>query len=144
MKVAAKKQTLKNVTDYITDVICKRADSGYNYGVILIPEGLIDFIPEVYTTILRSICSLSLCCCFFFSERFFFFLFNIVVMYLQVQQLISELNEILAHDVVDEAGAWKKKLGAQSLQLFDFLPQAIQAQLLLERDPHGNVQVMFR
>ncbi|KAL8467644.1 hypothetical protein ACS0TY_031044 [Phlomoides rotata] len=103
-EVAAKKQTLKNVTDYITDVICKRADSGYNYGVILIPEGLIDFIPEV-------------------------------------QQLISELNEILAHDVVDEAGAWKKKLGSQSLQLFDFLPQAIQAQLLLERDPHGNVQV---
>lgn len=47
MKVAAKKQTLKNVTDYITDVICKRAERGYNYGVILIPEGLIDFIPEV-------------------------------------------------------------------------------------------------
>lgn len=48
MKVAAKKQTLKNVTDYITDVICKRAENGYNYGVILVPEGLIDFIPEVY------------------------------------------------------------------------------------------------
>ena len=47
MQVAAKKQTLKNVTDYITDIICKRAELGYNYGVILIPEGLIDFIPEV-------------------------------------------------------------------------------------------------
>ncbi|KAL1560055.1 diphosphate--fructose-6-phosphate 1-phosphotransferase [Salvia divinorum] len=62
LQVAAKKQTLKNVTDYIADVICKRAKLGYNYGVILIPEGLIDFIPEV-------------------------------------QQLISELNEILAHDI---------------------------------------------
>ncbi|KAG6392360.1 hypothetical protein SASPL_146577 [Salvia splendens] len=103
-EVAAKKQTLKNVTDYIADVICKRAEFGYNYGVILIPEGLIDFIPEV-------------------------------------QQLISELNEILAHDVVDEAGIWKKKLTPQSLELFDFLPQAIQEQLMLERDPHGNVQV---
>lgn len=48
MKVASTKQTLKNVTDYITDVICKRAERGHNYGVIHIPEGLIDFIPEVY------------------------------------------------------------------------------------------------
>ncbi|XP_065623159.1 pyrophosphate--fructose 6-phosphate 1-phosphotransferase subunit beta [Quercus suber] len=103
-EVAAKKLTLKNVTDYIVDVISKRSGLGYNYGVILIPEGLIDFIPEV-------------------------------------QHLISELNEILAHDVVDEGGLWKKKLANQSLQLFEFLPEAIQEQLLLERDPHGNVQV---
>ncbi|KAJ4980672.1 hypothetical protein NE237_031509 [Protea cynaroides] len=103
-EVAANKQTLKSVTDYITDVICKRAELGYNYGVILIPEGLIDFIPEV-------------------------------------QQLISELNEILAHDVVDEDGQWKNKLRNQSQQLFEFLPEAIQEQLMLERDPHGNVQV---
>ncbi|KAK8474055.1 hypothetical protein V6N13_078376 [Hibiscus sabdariffa] len=103
-EVAANKLTLKNVTDYMVDVICKRAELGYNYGVILIPEGLIDFIPEV-------------------------------------QQLIAELNEILAHDTVDEDGLWKKKLTDQSLKLFDFLPQAIQEQLMLERDPHGNVQV---
>ncbi|XP_074575811.1 LOW QUALITY PROTEIN: pyrophosphate--fructose 6-phosphate 1-phosphotransferase subunit beta-like [Curcuma longa] len=103
-EVAAKKQTLKNVTDYITDIICKRAELGYNYGVILIPEGLIDFIPEV-------------------------------------QQLIAELNEILAHDVVDAEGLWKNKLQQQSKVLFEFLPQQIQEQLLLERDPHGNVQV---
>ncbi|KAK8524309.1 hypothetical protein V6N13_015336 [Hibiscus sabdariffa] len=103
-EVAAKKQTLKNVTDYMVDVICKRAELGFNYGVILIPEGLIDFIPEV-------------------------------------QQLIAELNEILAHDIVDENGLWKKKLTEQSLKLFDFLPPAIQEQLMLERDPHGNVQV---
>ena len=47
LQVAAKKQTLRTVTDYITDIICKRSEIGYNYGVILIPEGLIDFIPEV-------------------------------------------------------------------------------------------------
>lgn len=103
-EVAAKQLTLKNVTDYIVDIICKRSDLGYNYGVILVPEGLIDFIPEV-------------------------------------QYLIAELNEILAHDVVDEDGLWKKKLTNQSLQLFEFLPPAIQEQLMLERDPHGNVQV---
>uniref|UniRef100_A0A6N2KWX5 Pyrophosphate--fructose 6-phosphate 1-phosphotransferase subunit beta n=1 Tax=Salix viminalis TaxID=40686 RepID=A0A6N2KWX5_SALVM len=108
-EVAAKQLTLKNVTDYIVDIICKRSDLGYNYGVILVPEGLIDFIPEA---------------------GFFF-----------VQHLIAELNEILAHAVVDEDGLWKKKLTNQSLQLFEFLPPAIQEQLMLERDPHGNVQV---
>ncbi|XP_074299293.1 pyrophosphate--fructose 6-phosphate 1-phosphotransferase subunit beta 1-like [Silene latifolia] len=101
-KVYAKKQTLKNVTDYITDIVCKRSKLGFNYGVVLVPEGLIDFIPEV-------------------------------------QQLIAELNEILASGVVDEGGEWKKKLKEQSRQLFEILPQAIRDQLLLERDPHGNV-----
>ena len=67
--------------------------------------------------------------------------FILFLWHLQVQQLISELNEILANDVVDEGGLWKKKLSNQSLQLFEFLPEAIQEQLLLERDPHGNVQV---
>ncbi|KAI9169048.1 hypothetical protein LWI28_006172 [Acer negundo] len=103
MKVAAKKQTLKNVTYYITDIICKRSELGYNYGVVLIPEGLIDFIPKV-------------------------------------QQLIAELNEILALGIVDEAGTWKKKLRSQSRELFELFPKAIQEQFLLERDPHGNVQ----
>ncbi|XVE72436.1 hypothetical protein DITRI_Ditri11bG0039400 [Diplodiscus trichospermus] len=103
-EVAAKKLTMKNVTKYIADIICKRQELGFNFGVILLPEGLIDFIPEV-------------------------------------KQLIAELNEILALDVVDEAGMWKRKLRSQSQELFEFLPQAIQEQLLLERDPHGNVQV---
>jgi pyrophosphate--fructose-6-phosphate 1-phosphotransferase len=66
---------------------------------------------------------------------------DIILSLLQVQKLIAELNEILAHDVVDEAGAWKSKLQPESRQLFDFLPNTIQEQLLLERDPHGNVQV---
>lgn len=103
-EVASKKETLKNVTDYIADVVCKRGELGYNYGVILVPEGLIDFIPEV-------------------------------------QHLIAELNEILANGVVDEGGLWKKKLAPQTLELFELLPPAIQDQLMLERDPHGNVQV---
>jgi pyrophosphate--fructose-6-phosphate 1-phosphotransferase len=47
------------VTGYITDVIVKRAESGKNYGVILIPEGLIDFIPEVRTYIGFFECNLN-------------------------------------------------------------------------------------
>ncbi|XP_071739900.1 pyrophosphate--fructose 6-phosphate 1-phosphotransferase subunit beta-like [Rutidosis leptorrhynchoides] len=103
-EVAEQKQTLKSVTDYITNIICNRAEAGYNYVIIVIPEGLINFI-------------------------------------LEVQQLIAELNEILAHDVVDQEGEWKKKLRSQSHDLFETLPKAIQEQLLLERDPHGIVQV---
>lgn len=60
-----------------------------------------------------------------------------------MQHLIAELNEILAHEVVDEGGVWKQKLAPQSLQLFEILPPAIQEQLMLERDPHGNVQVFI-
>ncbi|KAK9024920.1 hypothetical protein V6N11_064826 [Hibiscus sabdariffa] len=56
--------------------------------------------------------------------------------------VIAELNEIRAHDSIDEDGQWKKKLIDQSLKPFEFLPQAIQEQLLLERDPQENVQAV--
>ncbi|KAK2649056.1 hypothetical protein Ddye_016545 [Dipteronia dyeriana] len=55
----------------------------------------------------------------------------------EVLQLGEELNEILAHDIVDEAGTWKKKLRIQSQELFELFPKAIQKQLLLERDHKG-------
>lgn len=143
-QVAAKKQTLKNVTDYITDVICKRSKFGYNYGVILIPEGLIDFIPEVPPCFFRGLLSylhvltLSTFCVIILFHNWFSSPLSF-----QVQKLIAELNEILAHDTVDEAGIWKNKLEPESKELFEFLPPAIQEQLMLERDPHGNVQVSY-
>jgi len=74
-------------------------------------------------------------------ETYLYTHFYMPLFYLQVQHLIAELNEILAHETVDEGGLWKKKLTDQSFKLFEFLPQAIQEQLMLERDPHGNVQV---
>lgn len=103
-EVHAQKKTLRQVTNSIADVVCKRAQLGKNYGVVLIPEGLIDFIPEI-------------------------------------QHLISELNELLASTGCDEQGHWKNKLTPACRALFDSLPHNIQEELLLERDPHGNVQV---
>ncbi|GBG70494.1 hypothetical protein CBR_g6623 [Chara braunii] len=103
-EVVAKKMTLKEVKLYVQDVVVKRAAAGRNYGVVLIPEGLIDFVPEI------SI-------------------------------LIAELNDILAKTTVDKEGEWKKDLTAASRSVFEILPPTIQEQLLLERDPHGNVQV---
>ena len=46
-EVAAKKETLSKITKEVADVICRRSEIGKNYGVILVPEGLIEFIPEV-------------------------------------------------------------------------------------------------
>ncbi|CAI5477384.1 unnamed protein product [Closterium sp. Yama58-4] len=105
-EVFEKKMTLGQVTNHIADVICQRAEAGKNFGVVLIPEGLIDFIPEI-------------------------------------NELIAQLNEILAKAAVDAEGMyeWKEGLQPNTRTLFDSLPKEIQDQLLLERDPHGNVQV---
>ena len=46
-EVAAKQMTLVQITDYVADIIVKRTERGKNYGVILVPEGLIEFIPEM-------------------------------------------------------------------------------------------------
>ena len=47
-EVAAKRMTLLQVVNKIADVICQRAEKGLNYGVVLIPEGLIKAISEFY------------------------------------------------------------------------------------------------
>lgn len=103
-EVHAQKKTLRQVTNSIADVVCRRAGLGKHYGVILIPEGLIDFIPEI-------------------------------------ESLIADLNDLLATQGCDPQGHWKSKLKPACRALFDSLPRNIQEELLLERDPHGNVQV---
>ena len=50
-EVEAKKQSLESIVDYITDIVVKRSQAGKNFGVALIPEGLIEFIPEMKTMI---------------------------------------------------------------------------------------------
>ncbi len=113
-EVAAKKMSLAQITNYIADSVEKRAANGNNFGVAIIPEGIVEFVPE-------------------FSK------------------LIAEINELLAGSKTEEFNAlpnWDAKynfikagLSAESFAVFDILPQGIQQQLFLERDPHGNVQV---
>lgn len=106
-EVEAKRQTLQELVATLIEVIIKRAEEGKNYGVVLIPEGLVEFIP-------------------------------------QMNQLISEINKIVAGLNVDPEQLRSiiyEKLSETSKALFDFLPAEIANQLLLDRDPHGNVQV---
>ncbi|MDD5797238.1 MAG: diphosphate--fructose-6-phosphate 1-phosphotransferase [Clostridiaceae bacterium] len=113
-EVKAKKQSLSEIADYIADAVEKRAADGNNFGVVVIPEGVVEFVPE-------------------FSA------------------LISEINELLAGSKADAFNAlesWAEKyafiekgLSKEAMEVFAILPQAIQQQLFLERDPHGNVQV---
>ena len=113
-EVAAKKMSLSAIADYIADSVEARAAKGMNFGIAVIPEGVVEFVPE----------------------------FSV---------LIQEINELLAGSKADEFNAlpsWEAKyafiekgLTKESMEVFAILPQAIQQQLFLERDPHGNVQV---
>ena len=113
-EVAAKKMSLAQITDYIADSVANRAAKGWNFGVAIIPEGIVEFVPE----------------------------FSV---------LIAEINELLAGakaDAFNALASWEEKynfikagLSEASFAVFAILPQTIQQQLFLERDPHGNVQV---
>ena len=113
-EVSEKKMSLSQIADYIADSVEARAAKGMNFGVAIIPEGVVEFVPE-------------------FSA------------------LIAEINELLAGSKAETFNAlpnWKEKyafiengLSKEAMSVFAILPEGIQQQLFLERDPHGNVQV---
>ncbi|MBO4919302.1 MAG: diphosphate--fructose-6-phosphate 1-phosphotransferase [Erysipelotrichaceae bacterium] len=113
-EVAAKKMSRSAIADYITDAVAERGNNGMNFGVAIIPEGIVEFVPE----------------------------FSV---------LIAEINELLAGEKAEEFNAlssWKERyafiekgLTKESMDVFAILPESIQQQLFMERDPHGNVQV---
>ncbi len=100
-EVLAKKSSLSDVVKEVAHCVEQRAHMGKNYGIVLIPEGLIEFIPEM-------------------------------------KELIASLNALLAEYSAEESVS---KLEKSQKATFELLPEGIQKQLLLDRDPHGNVQV---
>ncbi|MBN2806751.1 MAG: diphosphate--fructose-6-phosphate 1-phosphotransferase [Prolixibacteraceae bacterium] len=114
-EVAAKKQTLSEIVEYIADVVSKRAENGENFGVALIPEGVIEFIPEMKILI---------------SE-----LNELLAEGTHTAQAFSHVKKSHRVDWVAE------KLSPASSVVFRSLPDGIASQLTLDRDPHGNVQV---
>ncbi len=112
-EVEAKNMTLDEVVTYIADNVAARAANNENFGTVLIPEGLVEFIPAM-------------------------------------KKLIGELNDLLAHHEAEvnviETNKEKRdfvaaKLSADVAEVFKSLPNNFANQLMLDRDPHGNVQV---
>ena len=112
-EVEANHYSLDAIIDIICGSIVKRAENGSNFGIVLVPEGLVEFIPEI-------------------------------------KKLISELNDAIAcdegsflkHDSFSEHLHWlKSRISDASFSLLNSLPAEIGSQFLMDRDPHGNVQV---
>ncbi|HPO90636.1 MAG TPA: diphosphate--fructose-6-phosphate 1-phosphotransferase, partial [Victivallales bacterium] len=112
-EVAEKKKTLDQIAEEIVSVIVKRAEKKMNYGIALIPEGLIEFIPEM-KALIRELNDLMA----------------------RETAGLSFLN-----DDEQKLKFVKSKLTTESSKLYESLPSQIQLQLIKDRDPHGNVQV---
>ena len=113
-EVKAKKMSLSQIADQVADSVAKRAANGDNFGVAIIPEGIVEFVPE----------------------------FSVLIA--EINELLAgkkteEFNALPNWDA--KYNFIKAGLTAESFAVFDILPTLIQQQLFLERDPHGNVQV---
>jgi pyrophosphate--fructose-6-phosphate 1-phosphotransferase len=111
--ILAKRMTLSNIVDNISNIIVKRANIKKNFGIILIPEGLIEFIPEI-------------------------------------RELIAVLNDIVGNNIkiIEQFKSIEEKeefiynqLSSNLYSLIKSLPKNITSKLILDRDPHGNIQV---
>ncbi len=112
-EIEAKQMSLASIVDNIANTIAARATKGENFGVIIIPEGLIEFIPEIKRLIaeINDIIAAS------------------GSLYENLSRGEAQRSFIASH------------LGPEGAALFSSLPESIQAQLCWDRDPHGNVQV---
>ena len=113
-EVAAKKMSLAQLTNYIADSVEKRGNAGNNFGVAIIPEGIVEFVPE-FSALIKEINELL------------------------AGSKTEEFNAL--PDWNAKYNFIKAGLSAEAFAVFDILPAGIQQQLFLERDPHGNVQV---
>lgn len=112
-EIEAKKISLSAIVETIAASVAARAAGGENFGVVLIPEGLIEFIPEM-KTLIAGINEL---------------LAKDADAFKALPSLDSQIDFVA------------QRLSAQAKALFLSLPSDIRAQLCWDRDPHGNVQV---
>ena len=113
-EVAAKKQSLSEIADQIADSVETRGNRGDNFGVAIIPEGIVEFVPE-FSKLIAEINELL------------------------AGEKTAEFNALPTW--ADKYAFIEKGLTKESMAVFAILPVGIQQQLFLERDPHGNVQV---
>ena len=111
-EVEKKNLSLDDIVKMIADSVVARANNGNNYGTVLIPEGLIEFIP----TIKKLIAELN-------------------------DILSTEEARRHSRSREEQIDYVKSQLSNEGLLVFDSLPEDVALQLALDRDPHGNVQV---
>lgn len=110
-EVEAKNQTLQDVVNSIADIVAARAKYGCNFGTVLIPEGLIEFIPAMKSLIA------------------------------ELNDLLAHTSDFANKSASEQRDFLAKNLSATNAEVFMSLPEGVARQLTLDRDPHGNVQV---
>ena len=113
-EVEQKKMSLSSIIDYITDIVVRRSEAGRNFGIAVIPEGLIEFIPELKSMIANL---------------------NDVMPSLEKDSNYSNGTDAEKIAIIENT------LSSENSSVFKSLPSLIKSQLLMDRDPHGNVQV---
>ena len=114
-EIQDKKMSLSSIIDYMVDIIVKRSNIGKNFGIAIIPEGLIEFIPEMGSMIsnLNDI----------------------------MANLESDPAFVNATTIREKFDIVENRLDSANASVYSSLPTLIKEQLLADRDPHGNVQV---
>ena len=110
-EVEAKNMTLDQIVSDLANVVAKRAENGDNFGTVLIPEGLIEFIPAMKALIA------------------------------ELNDLLAHSPEFPSLDRAAQREFVLKSLSEANAATFASLPEGVARQLTLDRDPHGNVQV---
>ena len=104
--------SLNDIIEYIATIVTHRANNGQNFGVILVPEGLIEFIPAIGTLIE------------------------------ELNDLLVKYGDEYRHKNIKEQRKYIiDHLSEKNKTTFETLPEDVASQLALDRDPHGNVQV---
>ena len=110
-EVEEKNLTLQDVVNYIADIVAKRAANGDNYGTVLIPEGLIEFIPAMK---------------------------NLIA---ELNDLLARTPNFAERAWPEQRQYVLDNLCDKNAKVYASLPDGVARQLSLDRDPHGNVQV---
>lgn len=113
-EVDEKKMSLDSIISYMSDIIARRAANGKNFGIAIIPEGLIEFIPEMKSMISNL---------------------NDIMSALEKDERYSSASQSEKFAIIENT------LSSENAKVFSSLPTLIKSQLLMDRDPHGNVQV---
>ena len=113
-EVEQKKMSLSSIIDNMTDIVVKRSEMGKNFGIAVIPEGLIEFVPELKT----MIANLN-----------------------DIMPTLEKDSKYTSGSDAEKIAIIENTLSSENAGVFKSLPALIKSQLLMDRDPHGNVQV---